>query len=160
MRLNHILICLLILPLIILQPIASPKQMSSLTDASNDETLKGYDGVHLDFLVTSEVIGLGVNIWNYGTQPAFLVYYEITTKGLDNATVIGGNKKGVIPVVHPKDTVFIRPLRFPKVIMIHPFGLGLVEVTVRVYCKNANYDNTVTTYWFLRRFTISPFYHM
>ncbi|MEM0492621.1 MAG: hypothetical protein QXS02_01485 [Candidatus Thermoplasmatota archaeon] len=148
--------CLLVSLLLIMsiQPTLARKH-TAFNNIIQNERCEGYEGVHLDCLVASEIIGVSMNIWNYGTKPALFVFYEVTTKGLENTTVIGGNKKGVIPVIYPKDTLFIRPLIFPKVKMICPVGRGTVEITIRVYCKNANYDNTIKTYWFIKGLTLS-----
>ncbi|MCX6665399.1 MAG: hypothetical protein NT038_04990 [Euryarchaeota archaeon] len=111
---------------------------------------------HLDFLVQPQAIGWGLILWNYGKHPAVFVTYEIEMKKVGNTKVIGGNQKGIIPVLRTRDTLFIHPLNFPMVKMIYPFGYGEVEITVHVSCKNANYDVTQTKHWIINGFKLMP----
>ncbi len=112
---------------------------------------------HLDFLVQPQAIGWSLILWNYGKNPAVFVLYEIETKKVGDAKVIGGHQKGIIPVLRTRDTLFIRPLNFPMAKMIFPFGRGEVEITVHVSCKNANYDVTQTKNWILNGIKLMPF---
>ena len=121
--------------------------------ASVDNTTAG---PNIDFLFGPAALGWSATIWNYGTQPAFLIHWKIETKGINGTKVINGNKQGIIPCLRSMHSVYMTPLTLPKTKNIFPFGRGEVEITVQVSCKNAQYSNTVTSIWMIHNGKLVP----
>jgi len=115
-------------------------------------------GPQLDFLFGPGAIGWNIVIWNYGDEPASFVSWEIETKGVNGTLVLNGHRRGIIPVLRPKDTQYMAPLNFPRMKRIIPIGFGAVEITVRVYCTQANYDVSFTTDWYLQGVVLNPMF--
>ena len=102
-KLSGILICIILI--VIILPAAASNY------SSKDDEL---DGPHVDFLIGAGVLGWNVVIWNYGNEPAYLIKWEIETQGINGTRVINGHRRGIIPVLRPKDTQYMAPLTLPK----------------------------------------------
>lgn len=142
-----ILACIAFVTTIIPLTSVDGRQTSSVNTAA---------GPNIDFLFGPGALGWSATIWNYGTRPAFLIHWKIETKGINGTIVINGNKQGVIPCLRSMHSLYMTPLTLPKTIHIFPFGRGEVEITVRVCCKNAQYSNTVTSFWMIHNGKLVP----
>ena len=133
-----------------------PTSIASFSQ-NNDNDL---DGPHVDFLFGAGILGFNIVIWNYGTQPAHFIRWEVEIQGVNGTRVIGGHRRGMIPILRPKDTQYMAPLTLPKTKYLFPFGYGEVEITVRVSCRNADFNNETTSNWILNGFVLrTAFYH-
>ena len=121
--------------------------------------LESSDSPHLDFIANPGNKGFNLIIWNYGDSPAYFVFWEIETKGINDTNVIGGNRRGVIVCLRSKDSQYMAPLTFPRSKKVQPYGFGEIEITIRITCRNAEVDTTYTTNWMLNGFVMTPLFH-
>ena len=136
-----ILTCILLIGVLI--PVSGISSESSVGSHANG------DGPRINFLVGPEIIGWGITIWNYGTQPAFFIRWKIETQGVNGTTVIGGNRHGVILYLRSIRSQYMLPLTLPQIKIIQPVGHGEIKITVDISCRNAGYSMTQTTRWML-----------
>jgi hypothetical protein len=112
-------------------------------------------GPHLDFVIGPEVFGWGFTVWNFGTTPADLIRWSIKVTGVNGTRVFGGHRSGVIPYLRSIHTLYMLPNTIPKTKIIIPYGHGVVNITVTISSRNANYSITHTSRWLLNGFKIT-----
>ncbi|MFH1101750.1 MAG: hypothetical protein V1726_06920 [Methanobacteriota archaeon] len=118
------------------------------------------DGPHLDFLVGPELVGWGVTIWNFGSDPAFFIHWKISTRGVNGTRVLGGDRSGIILCLRPMRSQYMTRLTLPQTKIVQPLGRGEIEITVKLTCRNAGYETSLTSRWIVTGSKVSPVHHL